>query len=280
VNARPLDIGAVSLRHTERALLAGGVEAGKSTLEEALITDFYFRYPTSLILIVDSKPRFRAQYELDGRTTTRRYKRWDHGPTVPGSVVIERPEQVADAFKFHRVVVVQAQGSHTFPLLVGAAERFYDMARARRPQLLAVDETMDFFRINGAPIGGDALIRSARSGRELGLAALYCSQRCRGIPTQIMEYLEKLYAFRLDYSADLKRIYEMGAPQDLVLPGEKREFTYWTKQAYSTTYGPYMLDLGAPVPAGVTPIELSYPTPRAPASSAPTRSQWARRRGA
>lgn len=278
-----MELGRISLRKSERALLAGGVGVGKSTLEEALIVDFYWRYLNGLILIIDSKPRFKAQYERDGRSTRGRYKKWDHGSTVPGSVVVERPEHLKMAYDLGaRIVIAQARGSATFPALVGCAEVFYDMARASRPQLLAVDETMDFFRINGAPIGGDSLIRAARSGRELGLAGLYCSQRTRGIPTQIMEYLEKLYMFRLDYDADLKRTWEMGAPKDLEMPTQKRVFDYWTKADYGTVYGPYMLSLrpNQRIPDGIIPVTIDRTSPPSPhpAGTAQPVSAWGARR--
>lgn len=283
-----MDLGHISLRQRERALLAGGVDSGKSTLEEALVADFYARYDNSRILLVDSKPRFRAQYEVGGAPATRRYRNWDHGPLVPGSVVVTRPEDMDLAWSTGaRIVIAQAQGSKMFPAIVACAERFYDEARASRPQLTAVDETMDLFRQNGTPIGGDALIRTARSGREIGLAGLYCSQRTKGIPGQLLDYLEKLYLFRVDAIEDVKRTWEMGAPRDLAAPAKKRQFNYWTKADYHTVYGPYTLQLGRrPPPAGVTPVELPNaphlrarrpapppaPTPAGPASA------WSQRR--
>jgi hypothetical protein len=266
-----VDFSAISLRKSERALLAGGVEAGKSTLEEALIADWWYRYPNGRTLILDSKPRFRGAYDSNGRSAAHRYKHWDHGSYVPGSVVIDHPNQLDLAWSTGaRIVIAQAAGARTFPLLEATCNTFYDQSRAGRPQLLAVDEAMDFFHGNGTPIGGDSLIRSARSGREIGLAALFCSQRTKGFPTQLMDYLAKLYLFRVDYIKDVQRTHEMGAPKDLRPPDQQRQFRYWTKADYHTVYGPYQLQLGRSAPpAGVTPVTFTPPAPVDPDADRP-----------
>lgn len=235
----------LSLRQRERGLLVGGTNTGKSTLGEALIVDFHARYPKSRTLILDSKPRFRGAYEVSGRRAKRRYKKWQHGPTVPDSVVVSDAADMGVAWATEaRIVIAQGDGSRDLPMLLQCARSFLDDSRAGRPQLLFVDETMDFFTSSAQPRGGDdILVRVARAGRERGCAALYCTQRTAGIPAQLIEELTKLYLFRLDYSKDVKRLYEMGAPTWLTPPDEERVFYYWTKLAYRNVYGPYSLDL-------------------------------------
>lgn len=102
---------------------------------------------------------------------------------------------------------------------------------------------MDFFHVNGSPHGGDdAIIRLARAGRERGTSVLYCAQRTRGIPATLLEEMDRLYALRIDYKADAKRLQEMGAPE-FPLPSEKHQFMYWWKGDYSHVWGPYKLAL-------------------------------------
>lgn len=235
----------ISLRARERGLLLGGTDTGKSTLAEALLADFYHRYPTARILILDSKPRFRAERTTAGASAKRRYKGWAHGPTVPGSVVVETPDELDMAYGTdHRVAIAQGQHSRDIPALLACARRFLDTSRANRPQLLVVDETMDYFSSNGAARGGDdVLVRVARAGRERGTGALYCSQRTRGIPAQLMEEMSRCYLFRLDFKADVKRLYEMGFPPGVEPPTAERAFKYWTKRDYGRVWGPYKLDL-------------------------------------
>lgn len=244
-----MKLASLSLRERERGFVVGGSGTGKSTLAEALIVDFDRRYRArgSRVLILDSKPRFRAEFQANGRPAARLYRAWDHGPVVPGSALVTAPEQLAVAWTVgHRIAIAQAASSRDVPMLVGCAAAFLASARTGRPQLLYVDESMDFFRGNGSPIGGeDALLRSARAGREKGEACLFSSQRTRGIPAQLMEELTKLYLFRLDFITDAKRLLEMGAPAAVIhdMPTEEGEFVYWTKANYSRVWGPYKLEL-------------------------------------
>lgn len=243
----PLPFEEISLREKERAFLLGGTGAGKTTVEEMLIADFHRRYRTSRILILDSKPRFKADYFVNGMSAKRLFKHWDpETVAIPGSILIRTADQLEDAYRLGgRIVIAQAERSAEYPRLVQVAETFYRSARHSRPQLLCVDETADYFHQNGSPIGGtDALIRIARSGRERGTAALYCTQRAKSIPTSIIEELTQLYLFRLDARADLKRCVEMGAPEWIQPPKRKREFMFWAKDRdYDTVYGPYKVAL-------------------------------------
>lgn len=245
-----LDLERISLRRNERAFLAGGTEVGKSTLSDALADDFLQRYweggtkTGARELLVDSKPRYRAEHALMGPTVRKRYRHWDHGPRVPGSVVVDDPEDMQMAWDMgYRRVIAQGISSADVPRLTAFVAAFLQSSRARRPQLLRVDETGDMFHPNGAPRGGDdAVVRAARAGRERGTACLFCSQRTKGIPPQLMEEMKRLYAFRLDFDSDAKRFQEMGAP-DFELPRRKYEFCYWYKEDYDNIWGPYQLGL-------------------------------------
>jgi len=246
-----VDLDRLSMRRKERAFLCGGTEVGKSTLSDCLADDFLQRYRTdkpntcARELLLDTKPRYRAEARLMGPSIRRRYKGWDHGPTVPGSVVVDDPADLSMAWEMgYRRVIMQGESSADVPRLVEGCAAFLRSSRAGRPQLLRVDETLDFFHQNGAPRGGDdALLRAARAGRERGTAALYCSQRTKGLPPQLMEELTRLYAFRLDFVKDAQRFQEMGAP-DFELPTRQRQFMYWWKlDPDRRVYGPYTLDL-------------------------------------
>lgn len=252
----PLLLDRISLRERERALLIGGTGSGKSTLADQLGTDWDRRYAArnGRRLIVDSKPRYRAALQTDGTSAHKRYKSWGHGRPVPGSVVVDSPDQLAWAWRMTyrdaagvqrpvRVAIVQGEGAADIPRMIATVRQFYKQANANRPQLAQFDETLDFFHSNGSPRGGDDVIQQiARAGRERGIAALYGSQRTYGIPSTLMSELAKLYAFRLDNVKDAKRFQEMGAPE-FSTPTVEHEFMYWTKRDYPTIYGPYKLSL-------------------------------------
>lgn len=240
--SEPINFELISLRERERGFLLGGTGSGKTTLEEMLISDFWNRYPKSRILILDSKPRFRADYLVNGRSAKHLFRHWKPGPTIPDSVLIRRASQLKDAWTLGaRIVIAQCELQDERKYLVECAELFFKSARHSRPQFLCVDETADFFHQNGAPIGGstDALIRTARAGRERGTAALYCTQRAKSIPGSIIEELSILYLFMLDSKDQLKRCIEMGAPGWIQAPETEYQFLLWTKRERKKVYGPY-----------------------------------------
>ncbi len=246
-----MDLDTISLRATERGLLLGGSGSGKSTLMHALIKDFVNRYRRGRcrVLVLDTKPRWQASRHWTGRSVASLYKGWDHGEQIAGSVLVEHAGDLEAAYETGAFVVI-CQGDpdnpHDLVRMLGVAAQFLNKSRAKRPQLLCVDELLDFYHPNGAPRGGSsALIRAVRTFRERGTGVLYASQRTRGIPAQIMEEMSKAWIFRLDYEADAKRLVEMGAPAAIVeaIPADDWDFIYWTKLARSRLWGPYRLDV-------------------------------------
>lgn len=242
----PLSV--LSLRQKERGFLAGGTESGKSTLADLIGEEFVARYAAKKArrLILDSKPRYRAEWTVRGTSAKRRYKKWDHGEAPKGSVVIDDPKDLAGAFDLdYRTVIIQGESGSDIPRLTQAADYFLRSSRAGRPQLLQVDETMDYFHANGSPRGGnDAIVRAARAGRERGTACLFCTQRTRNLPANLMSEMTRAYVFRMDFAADLKRLSEFGMPPVPNLK-QKWRFWYWYKEAYDQYFGPYQVKVSA-----------------------------------
>lgn len=246
--AAPITLDRISLRKAERGFVVGGVGTGKSTLMDLLGADFVHRYAAAGArrLILDSKPRYRAQYTATGASAAGRYKRWSHGKAIPGSVVVDDPRDMRLAWETGaRTVIVQCESANELPRLVLAARMFLTDSRASRPQLVQVDETLDFFHSNGSPRGGDdTIVMLGRAGRERGTAVLYGAQRTKGFPATLLSEMMRLYALRIDYAADAKRLAEMGAPP-FELPRQPHQFIYWYKGDYDHVYGPYRLSLDA-----------------------------------
>lgn len=246
--AEPFPLSHLSLRARERGILLGGTEAGKSTLADYLGRDFVNRYAHvhGRRLITDTKPRYRAQWELSGLSARRRFRRWDHGQAIADSVIVDDPDDLERGFSMCSTVIMQCETARDIGRVVAGVAAFLRSSRAKRPQLLQVDEVRDFYYPNGSAKGGDdAVERCVRAGRERGTGVLICGQRTKGIPATLMEELSKCYLFRMDYVADAKRLQEMGAPPTMRPPRAEHTFLYWTKRDYRTVYGPYRLALPA-----------------------------------
>lgn len=235
---------------------------GKSTLSEPLRDDFLSRYPTARVHISDTKPRYRAAEKPDGRSAKKLYKNWDHGSNVPGSVLVSSPEEMDMAWSTgHRVTICQSR--RWVPAQDDCLSHFYATGRRGIPRLAIVDETIDHFHGNGIARGTGAIIDTARSGAEQDLAALYCTQRTKGISPQLLEFMTKAYVFTLDNVGDAARFGEFGAPvvvtrdkrkmlrawwmpeegEPRELPRDKYLFDYWTKLDRPHVWGPYRLRL-------------------------------------
>lgn len=223
---------------TDRAILLGSTGTGKSTVAEWLIGDALRRYRDMRVLILDSKPRFRAQWEVNGLSAAPRYRRWAHGSTViPNSVAlpVEDPARsLQDAWRFdNRVAIAQspngAEDQDTLFELIDAASAFFDEAQADLPHLLYVDEVMDFFHMNGAPIGKRrTIVQCARAGRELGLGLVTATQRPRGIPAQLLQESNMMYLFWLRNVEDVARLDDFGLPHaEVRMPTKNNKVFYF-----------------------------------------------------
>jgi len=248
-----LNLGDLSLRcvkgqGADRGLVLGGAGSGKSTLADYLGLDWDGRYwaRKGKRLVMDRKPRYRAEFLSNGLPAKRLYKHWDHGSFIRGSVLVREPDELDLAWSLdYHVAIVQGDSDADIPRMLAVADRFHRRARASQPQLLYVDELLYFFSSNGMPKGGSDVLKTyAVGGRERGVASLFASQRTKGFPASIMEELNRLYLFRVDYREDIKRCREMGAPvTDEDVPEKEHVFRFWTKADYKMLYGPYSLDL-------------------------------------
>jgi hypothetical protein len=244
--AEPFQIGQISLRQNENGLCAGGTQVGKSTLSDVLWRDFLHRYYSkgARVHISDTKPRYRAEFLPNGRKAAHLYKKWGHGPTVKGSVLVETPADMDLAWQLgYRITICQSKRwSEKQDVCLN---HFDEESKRGRPQLAVIDETKHHFYGNGMPRGTGALINIAQAGNERGGGGLYCTQRTQGIAPELLEHMRRLYAFRMDNVKDAKRFQEFGAPP-FVLPTTPHRFKYWNKYDYYRVWGPYNLTLNNP----------------------------------
>lgn len=226
----------VRLHRNERGFEAGGTGSGKTFLEELQVMGFLKEYQkqNAMALVLDSKPRFRAQWLETGLSASRLYRKWDHGKPMRDSYLVNVNDPKASMRASYslgaRLFIATASRATEYGLLLQAAERFFEDARAKQPRLLVIDEFMDFFSRNGSPLEkNDILLRCIRAGRELGVSVLACSQRTYQIPGQALSEATKFYVFRLDNMDDLKHMTNFGLPKNLLVPTKDRQFLFYDK---------------------------------------------------
>lgn len=224
----------LTLPRSSRAFLVGSTKSGKSTLAEVMVSQYKEEYSQERIpvrtLIVDTKPRFKAQYELNGLETkhTRRYSKWGYGSFIPNSIVMPLsvdPEDAIDqAWRLGSdTIIATAEKKTEWKLVNEYVVTFYERYGAHFPRLVYIDELADFFEIR---ILNDIYQRIARNGRERDCAMIACSQRPRKIPTEVMSEMTRLYLFNLDYWQDIKHIMEFGVPWEVRPPKGHNFYLY------------------------------------------------------
>jgi hypothetical protein len=223
-------------------LCTGMTESGKSTLVEKLVEMWLEEYgQRARVLILDSKPRFRVRWRLDGYPADFKYRDWakDHGSApMPESVLLDLDHPVTALKRIWggrvpvphgestRVAVAQGTLAHV-PYLARAAAAAYNMAKAGKETLVVPDEFSDFYGTTGVAPRGDPLLQIIRAGREKHVSFLAGSQRPRAIPKSALTEMTSSAIFALAYEKDLEHLQELGFPDPI---------DYWRLQRHAHSF--------------------------------------------
>jgi len=235
----------IDLGSGQRGCLIGAAGTGKSTLGTELCKRFLQRYARGLVVILDTKPRYRATWQLNGLRAN--YKRWVSGDTIPGSVAIHAAGELRDR-KLLRSRCVIFQSMHPNGDQVAdyeeqcaeLADLTFRQSHPGQPTLLYVDETYDVAH-GAAGIVDRRLLRTVRAGRERNMAVLMGAQRPRSIPLPILTESNRLYVFNLEFDDDRKYLMKHGAQLRAVPSGH--EFVMAERGAGGRREGLYQLAL-------------------------------------
>src|SRR5512146_3062135 len=220
-----------------RAVLVGKTGSGKSVLAARLIAHWRESQP---------KPRFRASHELTGLPATRRYKKWQRGELVPGSIVLPSGVHVRDAMKQtwnlkYDTAVAQIPNLAYIDWLQAAIGWFYEDSDDKHQQLLYIDELADHFSSSGAYGRGNVIVQAIRSGRERNVAVMAATQRPTGVPQSFFSEASRVYLFKLRKAADLKHLHESILPETVTPSSETHAFALYDDD--SESLGVYRLRL-------------------------------------
>lgn len=215
-----------------RTICLGQTSSGKSTLMDLLRELYLKQYPTARILLIDSKPRYKAEWTTSGIYANKHYKGWSRGEFIPNSFRIDK--QLPIKGELYRVwgynghiAIAQTRPGDIADLrwLQDVARVFY-AGTDKYPRLIVIDELADFFEVQRQ---AGIFHQIARSGRELNVALLAGSQFPRYIPKAILSECDRLYLFHLDNEDDMKTLYTMSLPKNVQQVPVDHSFFYWNK---------------------------------------------------
>jgi hypothetical protein len=227
-----MDLAGIAPAKGQRALAIGGSRTGKSSLIDMLARYAVQTRPNIQELLLDTKPRFRAEIERFGpknkfvRDADYHYEDWEPGPVMPGSVRadIHKDKPLENMWKDRcRTIIVQSEEPHERARLLAIADGWFKSRQPNSDRMLIVDELLDFYHANGLCIHPrcNVPLKINRAGGERGFSGLYGAQRPKGIPIQISEELSILYLFHLRYENDMRFLWDMGVPREIEPPKDE-----------------------------------------------------------
>jgi hypothetical protein len=203
------------MQPAERGVCIGQTGCGKSTLSTELIRRYLLDFPKSRVLIVDSKPRYRATHRMNGIGL--QYPKWAKGDTIQGSIAVHHASEVMPAYRFTRCVILQSLHPNAHEVrdfeeeAFESARKLFRSSHESSPTLLYVDEYYDLITGGGTSGHTDRrVLQVIRAGRERFMSALISTQRPRSIPLPTLTEATKYYIFTLEYIDDIEYMQKHG----------------------------------------------------------------------
>jgi hypothetical protein len=246
----------------ERHLIYGGTRTGKSSLMDWSIRHIQRTRPNAMILVADTKPRFRAQHIQDPRFRSRRkstretktYADWTAGPELPNSVRVDldspHPFRGLWDAKDHsgEVAIMQSDELADWRTMNALMHEFVHVQKGARERLVVVDEALDFYQRNtlGIDARKDVILRTARAGGERNIGLMLGAHRPHGIPPLLNTLSSRVSLFHLRYKGDMKYLYDMGVDPELDSPPGNYVFHQFTVEPGGTVSDPQTVKMVYP----------------------------------
>lgn len=207
----------------ERHILYGGTRTGKSSFVDWNMREIQRTRPDCMILVADTKPRFRAETVPYGykhawrKNAAERYEHWAKGPVVPNSAIVDmsRPKPFRGLWNPEEhpgeIAIMQSDEPADWQRMIGLMHHF-TARKINRERLLVVDEGLDFYQRNTLGINSrtDPILRTARAGGERNIGLMLGAHRPHGIPPLLNTLSSRVTLFHLRYDGDMKYLRDMG----------------------------------------------------------------------
>jgi hypothetical protein len=233
-------LGELIPRPGERVLTAGRSRSGKSSLMDWEIREIQATRPTCMQILVDTKPRFRAEkirgpvHPKNRRDASKLYRAWSKGPVVPNSVVVplwdEHPFRgLWNKDNPSEVAILQSGDSSDWKRMLQLLTAYTNAQIRDRERRIVVDEVLDFYNRNTWGIDGrnDPLYRTARAGGERAIGIELGGHRVHGLPPLILNMLSRVNLFHLADDSDLIHLRRSVGIKDAESPKGDFVFRQW-----------------------------------------------------
>lgn len=245
-------IGNLVPERGERVATLGGSRTGKSSFQDWIMRTIQDERPNAAQLVMDSKPRYRAQtikhpwFPKKRRPVKKLYASWAAGPTVPNSVHVNIWEDhpfrgLWDKEHPGEIAIMQGETREDHIRMLALAMAFVRAQWKDRERRLIFDETLDFYGRNGYSIDGknDALYLAARAGGERGIGTEFGAHRVLGIPHLILMQLSRVNLFHLVSDNDMRHLQTTVGIKDAESPSGDFVFRQWVKKPGGTLSEPF-----------------------------------------
>jgi hypothetical protein len=204
----------------ERHMIFGGTRSGKSSFQDWSLRTVQATRPDAMQILVDTKPRFRAETERGPfgrgrRNAAHRYSSWSKGPVVPNSVALDLWDDNPFRGVFQRpgeIAVLQSGESQDWKRILALLQAYTKANVSGRERRVIVDECLDFYQRNtwGIDPKNDVFYRVARAGGERNIGLDMGAHQVSGVPPLILKMLSRATLFHLRTDRDMKYLQDIG----------------------------------------------------------------------
>lgn len=223
----------------ERNLVYGTTRSGKSCHIDWEAREIQASRPDAMQILLDTKPRFRAETERGINPKQRknaawRYRTWTSGPIIPGSVLVNLydPHPFRGLWTRPGEIAIMQSGEETdWNQMLKILTAFTKAHLGDRERHIVVDEVLDFYGRTTWSINQkqDAFYRASRAGGERLIGLTLGAQRVHGLPIMIRNMFSRVTLYHLDEDKDMKYLNANGI-KDAKSPKGDFIFKQWIKQ--------------------------------------------------
>lgn len=227
----------------ERAITLGTSRTGKSSFMDWGMREIQVHRPTAMQIVVDTKPRFRAEkirgpFSYKNRSdASKLYVSWQKGPVIPNSVLFplwdDKPfKGLWNDDNPSEIAIMQSGDSADWKRMLQVLKAFTDAQIKGRERRIVVDEALDFYSRNtfGIDSKNDIFYRMARAGGERAIGIEMGAHRVHGLPPLILNMASRVTLFHMASDNDLKHLRDSVGIKDVESPRGGYVFRQWYKK--------------------------------------------------